>query len=148
MNLTKIAVVGLVLLAVLFFSGIGVGRLLKPNWNPLDAARSALEERLIRPLDPAAISANCMQGRRFQVTSLCVAPIPPSSDPVRRVRLRLVQGASAEVRLTARLDDTGDQTVTAKETLDATTREVALDVYKDGGALTLVCPATCVVELR
>ncbi|MBI3943402.1 MAG: hypothetical protein HY326_10355 [Chloroflexi bacterium] len=161
MSGTKLFIVILVIVAVLFMVGIGAG-VTQSSSGKVDSAIGRLQPLLegalksplpledlqVVPGSPAA----CLQGRAILVAGggTCSFTIHAAegflAPPVRTLMLHLTAGSAVDVRL-------GQQdAITAKERLTAGDAPKEVDVFKNGGALSITCPAlggnACRLELQ
>lgn len=161
MNGTKLFIVLLVIVAMLFAVGVGAG-VTQGSGAKVDGAIGRLQPLLegalksLLPLEDLQVApgspAACLQGRVMLVAAggSCSFMIRAAegflAPPVRTLKLHLAVGSAADVRL-------GQQdAMTAKVSLTAGAATKELDVFKNGGALSITCLAlggnACRLELQ
>src|SRR5579883_605622 len=155
---TKVFIIILFIIALLFVISINLGALhsddhtfQKPAWlNSIGATLANPQPLNVADLHPGA--ANCLQQRKLivQAGGSCTFTIQKSTFAVRVARIRLAQGASAQVSLSQ------EDTLTVQKTFpgDAATQN-DLKVYpgKAHRPLVIQCTnagglAACVLELQ
>jgi hypothetical protein len=155
----RIVVIVLVLFAVLFFTGLGLGMrgegtgLADIDW--IETLSGALTPRL----DFDALQGPCVdraaQALTLERQAACEVSIPSVSRGTRRMALTLRQGQRVEVRYQAppaheKIDDS-DEMANQVVSLESG-RDLAVAILKEGGSLTLTCDAPdqtrCQVDLK
>src|SRR5437762_3344380 len=141
---SRVALVGLVVIGVVFFAGAGFGlaggRQDKVDMDQpwLDGMHNLLVgDHQVALADLSADPPGCLQGEALVVLpgQLCSFEIGGGSAPARKLPLRLVQGTAAQIILQQKKKDT----LTVKKTLTGPAPVEGLDVYGDGGTLFVIC---------
>jgi hypothetical protein len=148
MNGTKIVLIVLVLFAVLFFTGLGLGLrgegsdLVNVDW--IETLSGALTPRL----DFDALQGPCLDrsAKAFALDrqASCQISIPSASRGTRRVTFSLTEGRRVAIRYQApspheKIDD-NDETANQVVSLEPATN-LAVVILKEGGTLALTCDA-------
>lgn len=139
MSSTRIAFLALALLAVLFAVGVGAGACSGDEGS--SKSEGSLVERLgslfvsPQPLPLGDIDSSCFAGGVLRVApgGPCAARIAESDTAVRELRLRLLQGGEVQVELAPR----GEGGVRVKSKLNASAKELDLQVFRGGADLSL-----------
>lgn len=157
MNLPRPVIILFVIVIVLFACGVCSGATLQAN-RPIDldvgwvkslgntfARPQALPRQEIRVASGSP--ASCLQGNVLVVglNATCRYTLDSSRTPVRRMTLRLATNSTVQAVLTQ------PDVLTARETLTGAGSTQELDVYREGGTLSLTCQGAtnpCRVELR
>jgi len=138
----KILVAILVVLGLLFFCGVGLG--FRPGANqqgqlglPGEDLFRRLTEKPLKAEEINVSPAGCLgTGTVTPIPAVvCVVAIPTSGTSVRKLWLQLAPtpGRAAEVNL----EQPGS--VTANVNVNGAHRRADLDIFKEGGALTITC---------
>lgn len=145
----RIVLVSLALVAVVFFSGVGVG-LSGEGAEPASADWvETLSGLLTRSVDVSTVESPCLdQNERafvVEAKSMCSATIPAVARGTRRLGLSLDEGSAALVSYVApeiheRIDNS-DDTAAQKVQLEPV-KNRGIVVLKEGGSLTITCNAT------
>jgi hypothetical protein len=148
MTAPRVAVVVLVLIAVLFFAGMGLG-LRGEESGPanLDWIES-LSGALTRGLDFDSLKSSCIDPAAeafvLERKSTCQVSIPSTSRGTRRLALTLTEGLGVTGRFTAPAEhekiDEEDQAADQEVTLEPG-KDFAIVILKEGGTLSLTCDA-------
>ncbi len=155
MDGTKIFIVMLVVIAILFAVGIGSGMRHDPNEKvDLNSGPLVFLQQTFAKPQPLELQdltspapATCIQGTRLIVPRLqtCTLSIKASGTAARRITFNIPVNAVLKVTL----DQPNALKVTQNLPTDASEH---LDVYKDGGTLQLTCmnslSSACILTLK
>ncbi len=153
----KVLIIVLVVLVVLFAIGLGAGVTRGPaSSTDLSAALNAPWAESIGAALKQPLTANdidligpptCRQPSapkvfQIEIGGTCILTIKSSGAPVRTLTLQLTQGAATQVQVSQK--DRMDVTV------PLTASQQSVDIYQDGGTLTLQCRgvAQCQVTMQ
>lgn len=146
MSRAKLLAAVVVVLAVLFFVGVGAGATRRAAGPPAagTGAGSPIDQLKMK-VTAKDLTAPCLDAARGELTiaagQSCRVAVPPSWYPLRRLTLRLKMGSTAAATLTQKGALANRQSLTAGGT-------AALDVYKELATLQLSCAANCVLEVK
>jgi hypothetical protein len=142
----KVLIIILVILVVLFAVGIGVGATrgggspgdLKAAWVKSIGDALVIKQALTAADIDRALPAACRQQFeqkifKMEVGEACILTVKGAAAPVRTLSLRLTQGTAAQVQVSQK------DRMNVKVALSAGPTARSIDIYQDGGTLTLQC---------
>jgi len=159
----RIFIIILVLLAVLFIVGMGIGlrqndaqpdkgKFSPPDWaSSLDWLSPSLDLTTVQ-----VVAGTCLQAPQKTVTlqagSKCELQVPAASQKYRKVKLHLVTGASVKVTYTTSTQ--GDPNLSPEQDLEWSQQDrkdpKSLAVLTGGGRIALTCGsgASCLLQVQ
>jgi hypothetical protein len=145
MTAQRVAILVLVLLAVLYATGVGVGFRRDSGSSSINWVET-LSRALTPKLDIDTLHGDCVDrtAKTFQLRAgtPCVVTVPPTSRGTRRIALRLTSGVRVEGRYQApathekidKDDESANQTVRIEGD-----KSKAIVILKEGGTVALTC---------